>query len=102
MHPSNLPTRLALSLTLTLAATVFAGGFALAQCTDSDADGFYYEAGCGTDRDCNDADAAIHPGAEPASTQVAFYLAAGITDSVEGSLGTDGSGLERPNDDPCP
>ena len=76
-HPPNLATRLALSLILTLAATVCAGGFALAQCTDSDAD-------------------------EPAPTQAAFYLAAGIIDSVEGSLGTDGSGLERSNDDPCP
>ena len=36
---------------------------AFAQCTDSDGDGFFYEAGCGTAEDCNDADADTYPGA---------------------------------------
>lgn len=31
-------------------------------CTDDDSDGYYAEIGCGTGKDCNDADAAIHPG----------------------------------------
>ena len=37
--------------------------FLLAQCTDNDGDGFYYEADCGTSRDCNDLDASTHPDA---------------------------------------
>jgi formylglycine-generating enzyme required for sulfatase activity len=32
-------------------------------CTDADRDGYYAEAGCGTAVDCNDANAAVHPGA---------------------------------------
>lgn len=39
---------------------------ALAQCTDADSDGFFYEASCGADRDCNDADPGSHPGAAEA------------------------------------
>jgi hypothetical protein len=35
----------------------------IAQCTDDDSDGYYYEAGCGTLRDCNDANSSINPGA---------------------------------------
>ena len=34
------------------------------ECTDSDEDGYYYEAGCGTLRDCNDANASIRPESE--------------------------------------
>lgn len=34
------------------------------ECTDSDLDGYYKEAGCGTLIDCNDEDSGIHPGAE--------------------------------------
>ena len=34
---------------------------ALAQCTDSDGDGYYYEPGCVTLLDCNDASTATHP-----------------------------------------
>ena len=34
-----------------------------AQCTDADSDGYYYEEGCGTERDCNDGNALINPGA---------------------------------------
>jgi hypothetical protein len=36
----------------------------IAQCTDDDSDGYYYEEGCWTDRDCNDANPNINPGAE--------------------------------------
>ena len=32
-------------------------------CTDADGDGYFYEGGCGTDPDCNDASASSHPGA---------------------------------------
>jgi hypothetical protein len=32
-------------------------------CNDADGDGFYAETGCGTDRDCNDNDNTINPGA---------------------------------------
>jgi hypothetical protein len=60
MPRSIRPTRLIPFLAL---AAIFAAGPAAAQCNDGDADGFYYEAGCGTDRDCNDADATTYPGA---------------------------------------
>jgi hypothetical protein len=32
-------------------------------CTDGDADGYFAEAGCGTDVDCDDTNTAINPGA---------------------------------------
>ena len=32
-------------------------------CNDVDLDGFFFEAGCGTAQDCNDADPQIYPGA---------------------------------------
>lgn len=35
----------------------------LLSCTDSDSDGYYVESGCGTEVDCNDFEASIHPGA---------------------------------------
>ena len=34
-----------------------------AACTDVDGDGFFYEEGCGTPQDCNDADGGTYPGA---------------------------------------
>jgi hypothetical protein len=46
-----------------LGATTLAALPAQAQCTDADADGYYYEVGCGTTQDCNDASAMTHPGA---------------------------------------
>ena len=36
---------------------------ALAQCSDADGDGFFYESGCGTAQDCNDGAAGTYPGA---------------------------------------
>jgi hypothetical protein len=36
---------------------------AAADCTDGDGDGYYAEGGCGTPIDCDDGNAAIHPGA---------------------------------------
>ena len=44
-------------------AVLFAAPLAIAQCTDADGDGYFYEAGCGTPQDCNDADPSTHPGA---------------------------------------
>ena len=35
---------------------------ALAQCSDADGDGFFYESGCGTAQDCNDGAAGTYPG----------------------------------------
>ncbi len=44
--------------------TLAAAPAALAQCTDADSDGYFYESGCGTlPQDCNDAAANTHPGA---------------------------------------
>jgi len=40
--------------------------------------------------------------AQPEAGQVAFFLVSGAASGVEGSLGTDSSGFERPNDNPCP
>ena len=58
------PTNLAWSLLfLPLIVIVVGGSSAVAQCTDADLDGFYYENGCSTARDCNDADAVVFPGA---------------------------------------
>ena len=56
-------------LTIAIAAFFFCGILfsvsAIAQeCTDSDADGYYYEDDCETVKDCNDANASIHPEAE--------------------------------------
>ena len=31
-----------------------------------------------------------------------FYLVTGVADGVEGGLGTDSTGVERPNANPCP
>ena len=41
-------------------------------------------------------------GVEPSTGAAAFYLVAPVVDGIEGSLGTDGSGQERPNANPCP
>ena len=45
-----------------LCVLVVGSGSDLAQCTDDDGDGSYFEGGCGTERDCNDADPFIYPG----------------------------------------
>ena len=39
---------------------------------------------------------------EPGMGQAVFYLTTGVVGQTESSLGTDSSGLERPNDNPCP
>jgi len=39
---------------------------------------------------------------DPGLGRVAFYLATGVAGQTESSLGTDSSGLERPNINPCP
>jgi hypothetical protein len=38
----------------------------LAQCSDADGDGYFYESGCGSAQDCNDADSGTYPGAAEA------------------------------------
>ncbi len=35
----------------------------IAECTDTDVDGFFEEPGCGTSSDCNDSNATVYPGA---------------------------------------
>ena len=54
-------------------------------CTDDDADGYYRQNGCGTEKDCNDSDDAIHPGAEET-------LYDGIDQDCDGSDLTDADG----------
>jgi hypothetical protein len=39
---------------------------------------------------------------DPEPGQLAFYLVAGVTGGVESDLGTDGQGIPRPNQFPCP
>jgi hypothetical protein len=39
---------------------------------------------------------------EPGPDQTVFYLTTGVVGQTESSLGTDSSGLERPNLNPCP
>jgi hypothetical protein len=56
-------------------------------CTDLDGDGFYAEAGCGTPRDCNDADDGINPAA-------CDFKSDGIDQDCDGS--------DRTNGKPCP
>ena len=48
---------------IAIVACAAAGSAPALACQDVDADGFYYEANCGTPRDCNDASAEVHPGA---------------------------------------
>jgi hypothetical protein len=38
----------------------------------------------------------------PMAGATAYYLTTGVSGGVEGSLGTDSSGVERPNHNPCP
>jgi hypothetical protein len=44
-----------------IAASDFLANLQPPACTDSDGDGFYTEANCGTELDCNDSDATINP-----------------------------------------
>jgi hypothetical protein len=39
---------------------------------------------------------------DPDSNQTAFFLIAGVTAGVEGSLGEDSDDVERLNQNPCP
>jgi hypothetical protein len=57
----SLQARLILASLILLASALPA----LAQCTDADSDGYFYEMGCGTAQDCNDADAGANPGIAP-------------------------------------
>jgi putative metal-binding protein/IPT/TIG domain-containing protein len=50
-----------------------------AACTDADGDGFFAEAGCGTEVDCNDDAASVHPGA----TEVCANL---VDDDCDGQV----------------
>ena len=56
-HPSAVAACLASLLALIGSPALWA------QCTDTDNDGFFYEAGCGTPQDCNDADPNTNPDA---------------------------------------
>ena len=44
----------------------------------------------------------LHDPVVPGAGRVAAYLVAGVSGGVEGSLGTDSAGVERPNTNPCP
>jgi len=46
-----------------LVASVSSTSPAIAQCTDVDGDGYFYEVGCGTLRDCDDTSPFVRPGA---------------------------------------
>lgn len=52
-----------LLLMLLVCAPLSALPCAALTCTDADGDGYFFESGCGTPRDCNDASSFIHPGA---------------------------------------
>jgi len=54
---------IALAIAIFLIALPGLSSAVLAQCTDADSDGYFYESGCGTLEDCNDAAAGTHPGA---------------------------------------
>lgn len=41
-------------------------------------------------------------GFTPEPGQAVFYLVTGVAGGIEGSLGTDSAGVERPNTNPCP
>jgi len=58
---STSATSLVRILVLSVSAGIAAAP-AIAQCTDVDTDGFFYEAGCGTAQDCNDAAPTTYPG----------------------------------------
>lgn len=67
VSPRNLHRRWIRRVLLPLAGLVLgllaAPAASFAACTDGDGDGYFAEGGCGTPIDCNDAIAAIHPGA---------------------------------------
>jgi len=56
-------------------------------CTDADADTYFVETGCGTEPDCNDFDAGIHPGA---------------CDVKNDGIDQDCDGSDRTSGPPCP
>ena len=58
---------------------------AKAQCNDIDGDGFFCEAGCGSQQDCNDASLWIYPGA--------VELCDGLDDDCDGQI--DNAAAER-------
>jgi hypothetical protein len=51
---------------------------------------------------CGVTDLSVLDAASVPSGKVKFALVTGVTGGVEGSLGTDGGNVERPNTNPCP
>ncbi len=56
----------------------------------------------GARRDCGLADPWTDDADAPVASGTFFSLVTGVTSGIEGTLGTDSSGAERPNDHPCP
>jgi hypothetical protein len=54
------------------------------------------------DRLCRLVDVVWNDASVPGPDQLAFYLVSGVQDTVEGDLGSDSSGVPRPNSHPCP
>ncbi len=52
-----------MNFTYTPSATYDTDALTYTPCTDSDGDTYFAQAGCGTAQDCNDGNAAVHPGA---------------------------------------
>jgi hypothetical protein len=53
-------------------------------------------------RDCGLPAPWVEDSEEPSSGAAYFSLVTGVAGGIEGSLGLDGSGIERPNGEPCP
>ena len=53
-------------------------------------------------RSCGVTGGSLADTASPAAGEAVYFLVTGVAGGVEGSLGTDGDGAERPNDHPCP
>jgi hypothetical protein len=53
-------------------------------------------------RTCGAVEAFVEDFDTPPSGAVQFSLVTGVASGVEGSLGQNSAGMERPNSDPCP